>query len=83
MGSDDTQARNEPTWPATQVCPRRVGAGLGSHEEGVIGVDEGVESASLPLWKRGRNAMSECPTFSGFIGLRKILSVRDKPERMT
>ena len=68
---DDTQARNEPTWPATQVCPRRVEAGLGGHEEGVIGVDEWVERASLPLRKRGRNAMSECPTFNGFIEAQK------------
>ena len=39
----------ETTWSATQVCRRRVKAGLGGHEEGVDGVDEGVEKTSLPL----------------------------------
>ena len=29
------------TWSATQVGPRRVESGLGGHEEGVFGVDEG------------------------------------------
>ena len=37
--------------------------------EGVFGVDEGVENASLPLRKRRRVAMSECATFSDFNGV--------------
>ena len=39
----------ETTWSATQVCRRRVKAGLGGHEEGVFWVDEGVEKTTLPL----------------------------------
>ena len=57
------------TWSATQICPRRVESGLGGHEEGVSGVDEGVDNASLPLRKRGRSAMSVGATFSDFIGV--------------
>ena len=34
---------NDTTWSATQVGPRPVESGLGSHEEGVFGDDEGVE----------------------------------------
>ena len=37
------------TWPATQVGPRPVKAGLGGHEEGVGGVDDVVKKASLPI----------------------------------
>ena len=55
------------TWPATQVSPRPVEAGLGGHEEGVFGVDDGVENAWLPLLKRGRTALSVCAAFSDFI----------------
>ena len=61
----------ETTWSATQVCRRRVKAGLGGHEAGVLGVDEGVEKTSLPLWKRGRVAMSERQTSSDFRGAEK------------
>ena len=52
------------TWSATQVGLRPVKSGLGSHEEGVIGVDDGVENASPPLWKRVRITLSECAAFS-------------------
>ena len=34
-----------------------------------MGVDEGVENASLPLWKRGRTAWSDPTTFSDFVGV--------------
>ena len=54
------------TWPATQVSPRPVEAGLGGHEEGVFGVDDGVENASLLLLKQERMAMSVCAAFSDF-----------------
>ena len=43
-------------------------AGLGGHEEGVIGVYEGVKKSSLPLWKRGRTVQSDHATFSDFRG---------------
>ena len=57
------------TWSATQVGPRRVESGLGGHEEGVGGVDDGVKNASLPLWKRVRTAQSDHATFSDFGGV--------------
>ena len=57
------------TWSAPQVGLRPVKAGLGGHDAGVSGGDEGVEKASIPLWKRGRMAMSGHPTFSDFIGV--------------
>ena len=46
------RAGNDMTLPATQVGPRTVEAGLGGHDDGASGVDEGVENASLPLSKR-------------------------------
>ena len=61
--------KNDTTWSATQVGLRPVKAGLGGHEAGVSGVDEGITNPSLPLWKRGRVVMSECPTFSDFLGV--------------
>ena len=42
-------SKNDTTWSATQVGLRPVESGLGGHEEGVFGVDEGVEKTSLPL----------------------------------
>ena len=59
---------NDTTRPATQVGLRTVEAGLGGHDAGASGVEEGVESASLPLSKRGRLTMSDRPTFSVFCG---------------
>ena len=61
--------KNGITWSATQVRLRRVKAGLGGHEEGVGGVDDGVANASPPMWKRVRTTTSECPTFSDFTGV--------------
>ena len=54
------------TWPATQVGLRPVKAGLGGHEEGVGGVDDGVENSSPQLWKRRRTAQSDHAAFSDF-----------------
>ena len=54
------------TWPATQVGLRPVKAGLGGHDAGVWGVDEGVENTSLPILKWVRPSRSDYPTFSGF-----------------
>ena len=43
---------NDTTWPATQICQRPVESGLRGHEEGVSGVDDGVENTPLPFRKR-------------------------------
>ena len=55
--------------PATQVGLRPFESGLGGHEKGVWGVDEGVENASHPLWERVRTALSGRTTFSDFVGV--------------
>ena len=60
------RAGNDTTRPATQVVLRPVESGLGGHEDGVSGDDEGVENASIPLWERGRMAMSESLSISDF-----------------
>ena len=57
------------TWSATKVWLRPVKAGLGGHEAGVFGVDEGVENTSIPLRKRGRMVLSDCATFNGIRGV--------------
>ena len=48
-GVDGERDGNDTAWPATQVCPRRVESGLGGHDDCASGVDEGVESESIPL----------------------------------
>ena len=60
------RVKTDTTWSATQVGLRPVESGLGGHEEGVRGVDDGVANASSPMWKRERTTTSECPTFSDF-----------------
>ena len=45
---------------------RTVESGLGGHEAGVLGVDEGVENTSIPLLKWMRMGMFVCMTFSDF-----------------
>ena len=62
------RVKTDTTWSATHVGLRPVESGLEGHEEGVIGVDDGVENASLPLRKWGRMTMSECAAFSSFPG---------------
>ena len=57
---------NDTTRSATQVGLRGHESGLGAHDDGASGVDEGVEKVPIPLWKRGRLAMSDSATFSGF-----------------
>ena len=47
--------KNDMTWPATQVGLRPVKAGLGGHEAGVFGVDEGVDNIA-PVVKTGTNS---------------------------
>ena len=63
------RTKRDTTWSATQVGPRRVESGLRGHDEGVFGVDDGVKNSSPLLWKWGRTAWSDCPTFSGFRGV--------------
>ena len=46
---------------------RRVKAGLGGHDAGVSGVDEGVSMTPFPISKRGRLVMSDCQTLSCFV----------------
>ena len=65
----DSKRQKCTTLPATQVCLRPVKAGLGGHEAGVSGVDEGVEKTSLPILKGGRMALFVCTTFSDFLGV--------------
>ena len=48
-GVDGERAGNDTTRPATQVGPRTVEAGLGGHDDGASGVDEGAGNASIPL----------------------------------
>ena len=36
-------------WPVTQVSPRTVKAGLGSHDDGVSGVDDAAKNTSSSL----------------------------------
>ena len=57
------------TFPATQVSPRPVKSGLGGHEAGVSGVDEGITNPSFPTMKGGRMALFVCTTFSDFLGV--------------
>ena len=66
------QAGNDTRWMATQVGPRSVGSGLGGHDAGVSGDDEGDENASTPLLRRGRLALSASPTFSDFMPAPKM-----------
>ena len=63
------RVKTDTTWSATHVGLRPVESGLEGHEEGVIGVDDGVENASLLLWKRGRTVQSDHAAFSDFTGV--------------
>ena len=54
----------------TSLSEKRQGGSV-RHGDGVFWVDEGVEKTSLPLWKRGRVAMSERQTSSDFGGAEK------------
>ena len=67
-GRTTRKAKNDATWSATRVGLRPLESGLGGHDAGVFWVDEGVETTSLPLQKRGRTAVSECAAFSDFGG---------------
>ena len=81
-GTDDNQAKDEPTWTATQVGPRPVEAGLGGHDAGVSRVDAGVGNASFTLLKRARIEVSECVAFSGFRGVdNDIIGEKQKKKR--
>ena len=54
------RAEKDTTRSATQVCRRRVESGLGGHDDGVCGVDEGLWNTSLSSRKRRRAACSDC-----------------------
>ena len=65
-GTNVRKRKKNTTRPATQVCLGTVESGLGGHEAGVLGVDEGVENTSIPLLKWMRMGMFVCMTFSDF-----------------
>ena len=65
------------TWSATKVWLRPVKAGLGGHDAGLSGVDEGAETTSIPLRKRGRTVLSDCATFNDIRGVECVF-VDDK-----
>ena len=75
------RAKKYTTWPATQVSLGTVKAGLGGHEAGVFGVDEGVENTLIPIRKLWRTALSELrpKMISGV--LKTIISARNEMER--
>ena len=64
----ENELKRGTTWPATQVGLRPVKSGLGGHDDGVSGDDEGVERSSILLSKRRRLAVSDHATFSDFVG---------------
>ena len=53
----------------SKATPDSFGASLRGHDDGASGDDEGVESTSTQLWKRGRFALSGHAVFSGFEGV--------------
>ena len=77
------RAGNDATWPVTQVVLRPVKAGLGGHDAGVSGDDEGVEDAPISLWKRGRIVLTESPTFSVFVPAPKDIFSEDQNQKNT
>ena len=80
-GRTTRKAKSDTTWLATQVGPRTVKAGLGGHEAGVFGVDEGTTNPSTPLLKRERMALSVCAAFSDFIGVEIKMTVKNETVR--
>ena len=69
------QTGSDTTWPATQVGPRTVKAGLGGQDDGVGGVVEVVENTLIPLRKLERVALLEHAAISDF-------NVRNKNSQM-
>ena len=63
------RVEKDTTWSVTQVGLKLVGSGLGGHDAGVSGDDEGVENKPFPSTKRRRMALSNCATFSDFISV--------------
>ena len=64
-----SKAISSTTRPETEPGPRPVKAGLGDQESGVSGGWRGVKKSSLPLSKWGRLAVTDCATFSVFVGV--------------
>ena len=52
-GVDGELAGNDTTWPATQVGPRTVKAGLGGHDDGASGGRRGCRKRIAPVIKTG------------------------------
>mgnify|MGYP004601358651 CR=1 FL=1 len=50
-------SKNETTWSATQVGLRPVESGLGGHDDGASGVDDGVKKTS-PSYENGDDSPS-------------------------
>ena len=75
------QNENDTTRPATQVGQRPVKAGLGGHDDGVLGDGEGVKKASIPLRKLWRTALSECATLNDFVGVENTHSSENRSVR--
>ena len=69
------------TWPATQVLMRPIKSGLGGHDDGVSGVDDGVDKTSLPLRKRGRRSGSVGATLSDFRGIANQVVCENKNDK--
>ena len=65
-GTNVRKSKKNTTRPATQVCLGTVESGLGGHEAGVLGDDEGVENTSIPLLKWMRMGMFVCVISSDF-----------------
>ena len=63
------RVEKDTTWSVTQVGLKLVGSGLGGHDAGVSGDDEGVENKPFPSTKLRRVAMSNCASFSDFVGV--------------
>ena len=74
--------KNDTTWSATQVMLKPLESGLGGHDAGVLGVDEGVENASLSLRKRRRVVLFVCATFSDFNGVENQNDSENQSSKM-
>ena len=66
-GVDGELAGKDTTWPATQVGLRTVKSGLGGHDDGASGDDEGSKSNRY-RYRNGDEGVSDSATFSGFVG---------------
>ena len=63
----ENELKRGTTWPATQVGLRTVKSGLGGHDDGASGDDEGSKSNRY-RYRNGDEGVSDSATFSGFVG---------------